>query len=63
MWIIDIYVDNVIIINISTLTQTQSIENGSVVVTVVVKVTHLRSTPVFYILVTIEISEDDERAR
>ena len=45
-----------------TLTQTQSIENGSVVVTVVVKVTHLRSTPVF-ILVTIEISEDDERAR
>lgn len=46
-----------------TLTQTQSIENGSVVVTVVVKVTHLRSTPVFYILVTIEISEDDERAR
>ena len=54
--------DNVIIINISTLTQTQSIENGSVV-TVVVKVTLLRSTPVFYILVTIEISEDDERAR
>ena len=48
-----------------TLTQTQSIENGSVVVTVVVKVTHLRSSPVFYILVTIEISdsEDDERAR
>ena len=56
--------DNVIIINISTLTQiqTQSIENGSVV-TVAVKVTHLRSTTVFYILVTIEISEDDERAR